>query len=87
MDPDEVKVPTAPYYWFDPATNTTNGGLPLKKCKTQADGVASPTALYFRLWHKEANTRLIVSQLAAIQFRQLNTALKFVHMKGGIVFY
>ena len=31
MDPDEVKVPTAPYYWFDPATNTTNGGAAFDK--------------------------------------------------------
>ena len=23
MDPDEVKVPKAPYDWVDPATNTT----------------------------------------------------------------
>ena len=57
----------------------------MKKWKTQEDGVAYPITLYLRLEQKEANTRLIVSQLAAIQFRQMKTALKYIHMEGRFV--
>ena len=47
------------------------------------DLVASPTSLYFSLDHKEANTRLIISQLAAIQLHQIKTTLQYVHIEGG----
>ena len=63
------------------------GSLTLKKWTTQADGVAYPTALYFCLDNKEANTRLIFYELAAIQFRQMKTALQYVHMEGRIVLH
>ena len=42
------------------------GILPLKNRTTQVDGVAYPTALHLCLDHKESNTRLIVSRMAAI---------------------
>ena len=87
MDPDEVKVPKPPYYWVDPSPNTEKGGgLPSTKCTTQADGLASPTSLYFYMEHKEANTSFVVSHMAASQFRQIKTMLQFSHMGGGIVF-
>ena len=60
------------------------GGLPSTKWTTLADGAFYPTALYLRMDYKEDNTRLIVSQLAAIQFLQINTTLQFVHMEGRI---
>ena len=55
----------------------------MTKWTTQEDGVAYPNTLYFFLGQKEANTSLIVSQLSAIQFRQINTGLQYVHTEGG----
>ena len=60
------------------------GGVPFTKRKNQVDGLASPTALYLPLDHKEANTRCIVSQMAAIQFLKMNMTLQYVHIEGGI---
>ena len=56
----------------------------MKKWTTQAGGVASPTALHLRQNHKEANTRLVVSQLAVRQFHQMNMMLQYIHMEGEI---
>ena len=61
------------------------GVLPLKKYTTQADRVYYPTVLYFNLENKETNTRLIFSQLSAIQFFQMNMTITYVHMKGGFL--
>ena len=58
------------------------GGVPLTKWTTQADGLASPTALYLHLEHKDANKIFIVSHLATSQFLQMKTTLQFVHMEG-----
>ena len=55
------------------------GRANFEKLTTQADGVAYPTTLYFSLEHKEANTRLIVFHLAAIQIRKMKTELQYVH--------
>ena len=62
-----------------PTHQRGGGGLTLKKLTTHADGVAYPTTLYFSLEHKEANTRLIFSHLAAIQIRKMKTELQYVH--------
>ena len=51
---------------------------------TQEYGVASPTALYLRLEHKEANKRLIFSQMDAIHLQKMKTMLEYVHTKGGM---
>ena len=59
------------------------GGVTFTNWTTQADGVDYPTALYLHMEHKEANTRLIVSQLAASQLRQMNMTLQYFHMEGG----
>ena len=59
------------------------GGLILTKWTAQEDGAAYPTPLYFHFERKEANTRLIVFQLAAIQFHQMKTTLQYIHMEGG----
>ena len=63
------------------------GSLPFNKCATQADLVTSTTTLYLRLGHKEANTRIIVSQLAAINIHQMKKILSYIHMYGGICFW
>ena len=44
---------------------------------------ASLNALYLRLEHKDSITSFIVSQLAAIQYFQMKTTLRFVHVEGG----
>ena len=33
MDPDEVKIPKAPYDWVEPAPNTSKGGANFYKVK------------------------------------------------------
>ena len=76
MDPDEVKVSKEPDDWVDPAPNTAKGGLTLTNWETQEYLVASPTALYIHLEHKESNTTLIVSQMDSIQFRQMKMKLQ-----------
>ena len=58
------------------------GILPLTKWTTQADEVDFPTVLYFFLDKKEANTRIIVSKLAASQFQKIYTTLQYLHMEG-----
>ena len=62
------------------------GSLNLTKWKIQEYGVSYPTTLYLRLEKKESNTRLIVSQMAAIQFCQTKTALQYVHVEGGFFY-
>ena len=57
------------------------GSLNLTKWTTQADEVDSTAALYLSLDHKEANTRIIISQLGASYFCQIKTILQFVHME------
>ena len=59
------------------------GSLSLKKWATQMDGVASPTALYFRMNHKESNTSFIVSYISPRYLRQMKTTMQFVHIEGG----
>ena len=50
MEPYEVKLPKAPDLWVDPPSNREGGGgLIFTKWKNQADGVYSPTVLYFCL--------------------------------------
>ena len=85
MEPNEFKAPKAPDDWFGPSPNTAKGGggLDLKKWTTQSDGLAYPTALYLNLYHKGANTRLVVSQLAANQFPQIKATMQYVHMESG----
>ena len=61
------------------------GSLPSTTWTTQEYGVDSPTSLYLCMDRKEANTIFIFSQLAASQFNQMKTALRFVHMEGGFV--
>ena len=62
------------------------GSLHFTNWTTQADGLASPTALYFYLYHKEENTRLIVSQMSDSQFFQMNMMLQYIHMEGEVFF-
>ena len=71
-------------------TNSTHlpteqsGRLPLTKWKTQAYGIASPNALYLRLYNKESNTSIIAYQLIASQFHQMKKMLPYIHMEGGM---
>ena len=56
----------------------------MNKWKTQVDGVASPTDLYLILEHKDYNTILVVSHMAAIQFLQIKIIMQYIHTEGGI---
>ena len=83
MDPDEVKIPKASYDWVYPAPNTSKGGANFDKVDNPVIWSSSSHHPIFASGEKKANTRLIVSQLAAIQFRQMNTALQYIHTEGG----
>ena len=58
----------------------------MTKWTTQADEVDFPTVLYLFLDNKEANTRIIVSKLAASQFQKIYTTIQYVHMEGEFFF-
>ena len=57
------------------------GRLTSTKWTTQEDGVASTNILHLRLYHKEANTRIIVSHMTDRKFRQIKTTLQYVHIE------
>ena len=58
----------------------------MTKWTAKLDGVASPTALYLCLEHKEANTGIIVSQLDVSHFQQIKTTLPYIQIGGGIFY-
>ena len=86
MEPDDVKPPTWPYHWVYFTLITEKGYPTFDQIKTQADGVASNTALCLRLDHKEEKTRLVLYQLSAIKFFQINTMLLYLNMEFGSFF-
>ena len=75
IDPDEVKVPKAPYDWVDPPPNTEKEEPTFEQVYNPVGCSSFSYCPIIVSISQGANTRLIVSQLTAIQFLQTRTML------------